>query len=105
MWEPFRPPRLSGPIMSGNPIMEDLDECKSRVPGGRGSGSCSAGAPEVADAWEEPSALAEMTVSALTGRLAYQIFSVGPALDEPASEAALTALAVSCPTCSREDSH
>jgi Mycothiol maleylpyruvate isomerase N-terminal domain len=44
--------------------------------------------PEVADAWEQPSALAEMTVGALVGHLAYQIFSVGPALEEPASEAA-----------------
>src|SRR5262252_7621470 len=46
------------------------------------------GAPEVADAWEEPSALAEMTVGALAGHLAYQIFSVSSALEEPASEAA-----------------
>ena len=46
------------------------------------------GAPEVADAWEEPSALAEMTVGALAGHLAYQIFSVGTALEEPASDVA-----------------
>jgi hypothetical protein len=46
------------------------------------------GAPEVADVWEEPSALAEMTVGALAGHLAYQIFSVGTALEEPASEVA-----------------
>jgi hypothetical protein len=46
------------------------------------------GAPEVADAWEEPSALAEMTVGALAGHLAYQIFSVSAGLDEPASEVA-----------------
>jgi Mycothiol maleylpyruvate isomerase N-terminal domain len=46
------------------------------------------GAPEVADAWEEPSALAEMTVGALAGHLAYQIFSVSAALEEPASEVA-----------------
>jgi hypothetical protein len=42
--------------------------------------------PEVAAAWEQPSALAEMTVSALAGHLAYQIFSVSALLDEPASE-------------------
>jgi hypothetical protein len=41
--------------------------------------------PEVAAAWERPSALAEMPVGALAGHLAYQIFSVGAALDEPAS--------------------
>jgi len=46
------------------------------------------GAPEVADVWEEPSALAEMTVGALAGHLAYQIFSVSSALEEPASEVA-----------------
>ena len=42
-------------------------------------------APEVAEAWERPSALAEMTVGALAGHLAYQIFSTGSALEEPAS--------------------
>src|SRR5882757_1764966 len=41
--------------------------------------------PEVAAAWEQPSALAKMTVGALAGHLANQIFSVGAALDEPAS--------------------
>jgi hypothetical protein len=41
--------------------------------------------PDVAAAWEQPSALAEMTVSGLAGHLAYQIFSVGAAMDEPAS--------------------
>ena len=46
------------------------------------------GTPEVADSWEEPSALAEMTVGALAGHLAYQIFSVGPAVDEPVSDIA-----------------
>jgi hypothetical protein len=46
------------------------------------------GEPEVADTWEEPSALAEMTVGALAGHLAYQIFSVSAALEEPASEVA-----------------
>ena len=44
------------------------------------------GEPEVAAAWERPSALAEMTVSGLAGHLAYQIFSVSAALDEPASQ-------------------
>ncbi|MGW2823578.1 maleylpyruvate isomerase N-terminal domain-containing protein [Streptomyces sp. NPDC001443] len=42
-------------------------------------------APEVAASWEKPSALAEMTVAALAGHLAYQIFSVTPALRESAS--------------------
>jgi Mycothiol maleylpyruvate isomerase N-terminal domain len=42
--------------------------------------------PEVAAAWEQPSALAEMTVGGLAGHLAYQIFSVSAALDEPVSE-------------------
>jgi hypothetical protein len=44
--------------------------------------------PEVGAAWEQPSALAEMTVAGLAGHLAYQIFSVGPALDEPLTEEA-----------------
>ncbi|MCW2875584.1 maleylpyruvate isomerase N-terminal domain-containing protein [Actinacidiphila oryziradicis] len=44
--------------------------------------------PEVAAAWEQPSALAEMTVGGLAGHLAYQIFSVGSAMQEPTSEAA-----------------
>jgi hypothetical protein len=43
---------------------------------------------EIAEAWEQPSALAEMTVGALVGHIAYQIFSVGPALEEPASDVA-----------------
>jgi len=42
--------------------------------------------PEVAAAWDEPSALAEMTVGGLSGHLAYQIFSVGATLAEPASD-------------------
>jgi hypothetical protein len=41
--------------------------------------------PETAAAWEQPSALAEMTVGGLAGHLAYQIFSVSAALEEPAS--------------------
>ncbi|HZE31785.1 MAG TPA: maleylpyruvate isomerase N-terminal domain-containing protein [Actinoallomurus sp.] len=45
-------------------------------------------APEVAEAWERPSALAEMTVGGLAGHLAYQIFSTASALEEPASEQA-----------------
>jgi hypothetical protein len=44
------------------------------------------GQPEVAAAWERPSALAEMTVGGLAGHLAYQIFSVDSALEEPASD-------------------
>jgi hypothetical protein len=46
------------------------------------------GRPEVAASWQEPSALARMTVGGLAGHLAYQVFSVGDALHEPASEAA-----------------
>lgn len=42
--------------------------------------------PEVAAAWEQPSALAEMTVGGLAGHLAYQIFSVSSALEEPESQ-------------------
>ncbi|MGW7207521.1 maleylpyruvate isomerase N-terminal domain-containing protein [Streptomyces sp. NPDC054837] len=44
------------------------------------------GAPEVAASWEKPSALAQWTVGGLAGHLAYQIFSVDPALEGPASE-------------------
>jgi Mycothiol maleylpyruvate isomerase N-terminal domain len=43
------------------------------------------GQPAVAASWDEPSALAEMSVGALAGHLAYQLFSVSSALDEPAS--------------------
>jgi hypothetical protein len=43
-------------------------------------------APEVAASWEKPSALAQWTVGGLAGHLAYQIFSVDPALEEPVSE-------------------
>src|SRR5262249_26592032 len=48
--------------------------------------------PDVAAAWGQPSALAEMTVGGLAGHLAYQIFSVSALLDEPASEQAPIAL-------------
>lgn len=41
------------------------------------------GAPEVAAYWEKTSALEGMTVSALAGHLAHQVFSVTPALQEP----------------------
>ena len=44
--------------------------------------------PEVGAAWDQPSALAGMTVGGLAGHLAHQIFSVGSALEEPASEEA-----------------
>ena len=44
--------------------------------------------PEVGAAWDQPSALAGMTVGGLAGHLAHQIFSVGSALEEPASEVA-----------------
>ncbi|MCF3964388.1 maleylpyruvate isomerase N-terminal domain-containing protein [Streptomyces fuscigenes] len=43
------------------------------------------GAPEVAASWEEPSALADMTVGGLAGHLAYQVFSVSSALGTAAS--------------------
>ncbi|GGW38442.1 maleylpyruvate isomerase N-terminal domain-containing protein [Streptomyces bobili] len=43
-------------------------------------------APEVAASWEKPSALAQWTVGGLAGHLAYQIFSVNPALEGSASE-------------------
>jgi hypothetical protein len=36
--------------------------------------------PEIAEAWERPNALAEMTVGGLAGHLAFQIFSVDPVL-------------------------
>ncbi|MGW2964704.1 maleylpyruvate isomerase N-terminal domain-containing protein [Streptomyces sp. NPDC001220] len=42
--------------------------------------------PEVAASWEKPSALAQWTVGGLAGHLAYQVFSVDPALEGPASE-------------------
>jgi Mycothiol maleylpyruvate isomerase N-terminal domain len=44
--------------------------------------------PDVAASWEQPSALAGMTVGGLAGHLAYQIFSAGAALDGPASQEA-----------------
>lgn len=43
------------------------------------------GRPEVAARWDEPSALAQMSVGALAGHLAYQIFSVDATLSGPAS--------------------
>ncbi|MFI6699086.1 maleylpyruvate isomerase N-terminal domain-containing protein [Streptomyces sp. NPDC050509] len=43
-------------------------------------------APEVAASWEKPSALARWTVGGLAGHLAYQVLSVGPALEGPGSE-------------------
>jgi Mycothiol maleylpyruvate isomerase N-terminal domain len=49
--------------------------------------------PEVAAAWREPSALAEMTVGGLAGHLASQIFSTGQVLDgPPTAEAPITLL-------------
>ncbi|WP_307036823.1 maleylpyruvate isomerase N-terminal domain-containing protein [Streptomyces canus] len=42
--------------------------------------------PAVAVSWEKPSALAQWTVGGLAGHLAYQIFSVDPALEGPACE-------------------
>ncbi|MER6352593.1 hypothetical protein ABT186_12275 [Streptomyces sp. NPDC001634] len=43
--------------------------------------------PEVATAWEQPSALAEMTVGGLAGHLAHQILSVSSALQVCANSA------------------
>ncbi|WP_327576106.1 MULTISPECIES: maleylpyruvate isomerase N-terminal domain-containing protein [unclassified Streptomyces] len=43
------------------------------------------GAPEVASCWEKASALTGMTVGGLAGHLAYQVFSVTPAVQEPTS--------------------
>jgi Mycothiol maleylpyruvate isomerase N-terminal domain len=42
--------------------------------------------PEVASAWSEPSALAEMTVGGLAAHLASQVFLVGQALDDSPAE-------------------
>jgi hypothetical protein len=50
------------------------------------------GKPEVATAWEQPSALAEMTVGGLAGHLAFQILSVSAALEKPASTGAVIPL-------------
>ena len=74
--------------MPENPIMEDQMSAIAAYPEAAGQAVVLLGAPEVADAWEEPSALAEMTVGALAGHLAYQIFSVDSALEAPASEVA-----------------
>jgi hypothetical protein len=71
--------------MSGNPITEDLMSAKAAYPEAADQAVVLLGTPEVADSWEEPSALAEMTVGAVAGHLAYQIFSVSAALEEPAS--------------------
>ncbi|KUN49635.1 maleylpyruvate isomerase N-terminal domain-containing protein [Streptomyces olivochromogenes] len=46
------------------------------------------GAPEVAASWEKASALTDMTVGGLAGHLAYQVFSVATALQEPTSHQA-----------------
>ncbi|MFE7271013.1 maleylpyruvate isomerase N-terminal domain-containing protein [Streptomyces sp. NPDC057623] len=46
------------------------------------------GAPEVATSWEKTSALPEMTVGGLAGHLAYQVFSVTPALLDSTSQEA-----------------
>jgi Mycothiol maleylpyruvate isomerase N-terminal domain len=75
--------------MSGKPIMmENLMSAIAAYPEAAGQAIVLLGEPEVADAWEEPSALPEMTVGALAGHLAFQIFSVSSALEEPASEVA-----------------
>jgi hypothetical protein len=43
-------------------------------------------APEVGASWATPSALAQWSVGGLAGHLAYQVFSVSPALEGPDSE-------------------
>jgi hypothetical protein len=88
-YRPRSAARSGEPIMSGNPItMENLMSAIAAYPEAADQAIVLLGEPEVADAWEEPSALAEMTVGALAGHLAYQIFSVSSALEEPASEVA-----------------
>lgn len=42
--------------------------------------------PEVAEAWEQPSALEKMTVGGLAGHVAYQVFSVADEVAAPASD-------------------
>jgi hypothetical protein len=75
--------------MAGNPIItENLMSPIAAYPEAAAQAIVLLGEPEVADAWEEPSALAEMTVGALAGHLAYQIFAVDSALEEPASNVA-----------------
>jgi hypothetical protein len=49
--------------------------------------------PAVATAWDQPSALAEMTVGALAGHLAYQILVIPPALADPPPEQPTVSLA------------
>jgi hypothetical protein len=56
--------------------------------GAAGQAAALLGTSEVAAAWERPSALAKMTVGGLAGHLAYQIFSVSSALEEPDSREA-----------------
>jgi hypothetical protein len=50
------------------------------------------GNPEVGASWQQPSALAEMSVGGLAGHLAFQIFSVSAALEEPRSTVATVPL-------------
>jgi hypothetical protein len=50
------------------------------------------GAEKFAASWEQPSALAEMTVGGLAGHLAWQIFSVSAGLEQPASTGATVPL-------------
>jgi hypothetical protein len=66
--------------------MEDLLSAKDAYLDAAGQAVALLRTPDVAAAWEQPSALAEMTVAGLAGHLAYQIFSVSPALAEPVSE-------------------
>jgi len=66
--------------------MEDLLSAKDAYLNAAGQAVALLRTPDVAAAWEQPSALAEMTVAGLAGHLAYQIFSVGSTLAEPVSE-------------------
>ncbi|MET9074447.1 hypothetical protein ABZX95_20205 [Streptomyces sp. NPDC004232] len=73
--------------MSGISIMEDWMSVVEAYLGAAGQGVALLEAPEVATAWEQPSALAKMTVGGLAGHLAYQILSVSSALQVGANSA------------------
>jgi len=68
--------------------MEDLMSAIDAYLGAADQAVALLGKPEVAKAWEQPSALEEMSVAGLAGHLVYQIFSTGAALEEPPSDAA-----------------
>jgi hypothetical protein len=68
--------------------MEDLMSAVDAYLGAAGQAVALLQQPEAAAAWEQPSALPKMTVGGLAGHLAFQIFSVGSALEEPATDQA-----------------